>query len=121
MKKSLLLVCVLLLFVSFSFAQAYKVEGVYPTHWWVGMKNPNLQLMVHGANVQPVKFSLSYTGVKLVKVTKSENNNYAFLDLLISPNAKPGKIKIHFAEAGSEGDLMYELKARNKDNGKSRV
>ena len=100
---------------------AYKVEGVYPTHWWVGMKNPKVQLMVHGANVQPVTFSISYPGVKLAKVTKSENNNWAFLDLVISPSAKPGQVRIHMASSDGASDLLYELKPRNKENGKSRV
>lgn len=102
-------------------ASTYKVEGIYPTHWWVGMKNPNLQLMVRGANVRTVKFSISYPGVRLVKVTKSENNNYAFLDLVISAAAKPGKMKIHIVTEDGEGDVLYELKARSRENGKSRI
>jgi glycosidase len=77
--------------------------------------------MVHGANVQLVKFTVSYPGVKLVKVTKSENNNYAFLDLVISSSAKPGKLKIHMVDNEGATDIFYELKPRNKENGKSRV
>src|SRR5215213_2128866 len=118
MKRSLLLIVLLYLYTA---CFAYKVQGVYPTHWWVGMKDPHLQLMVHGANVQPAQFTLSYPGVKLVKVTKSENSNYAFLDLVISPNAKPGQMKIHMAGDGDASDLTYELRSRSKENGKSRV
>lgn len=120
MKRSLLLIVLFAVHIVVS-ASTYKVESIWPTHWWVGMKNPNLQLMVRGMNVQTVKFSISYPGVKLVKVTKSENNNYAFLDLVISPSAKPGKMKIHVSIPEGEGDVLYELKARSKDNGKSRV
>ncbi|MGB8192975.1 MAG: glycoside hydrolase family 13 protein [Chitinophagaceae bacterium] len=115
-----ILVLISLFFFSYC-TFAYTVQGIYPTHWWAGMKNPNLQLMVHGANVTPVKFTVSYPGVKLVKVTKSENNNYAFLDLVIAPTAKPGKIKIHISGDGEEKDIFYELKARSKENGKSRI
>ena len=64
------------------------------------MKNPNLQLMVHGANVRSVQFSVAYPGVRLAKVTKSENNNYAFLDLVIAATAKPGKMKIRIVLTG---------------------
>ncbi|HEY0677775.1 MAG TPA: glycoside hydrolase family 13 protein [Chitinophagaceae bacterium] len=119
MKKFLLIVSLLIAFNSFS--STYKIESIWPTHWWVGMKNPNLQLMVRGMNVRTVKFSVVYPGVKLVKVTKSENNNYAFLDLVISPSAKPGKIKIHVVAEEGEADVLYELKAKSKENGKSRV
>lgn len=120
MKRSLLLIVLLSLQIILN-AAPYKVESIWPLHWWAGMKNPNLQLMVRGANVQTAKFSVSYPGVKLVKVTKSENNNYAFLDLVISPNAKPGKMKIHIYSPDGESDVLYELKAKSKDNGKSRV
>gem|GEM_PF-4989348 len=40
--------------------------------------------------------SLTYPGVKLLKVHKPENRKYIFLDLEIAPTAKPGKIKIDF-------------------------
>ncbi|HEX6181041.1 MAG TPA: glycoside hydrolase family 13 protein [Chitinophagaceae bacterium] len=119
MKRSTWLVAIFCCFTIVAFG--YKVEGIYPTHWWVGMKNPNLQLMVHGANVRPVQFSISYPGVRLVKVTRSENNNYAFLDLAIASTAKPGKMKIRIVSEDGTEDVWYELKARSKENGKSRV
>lgn len=102
-------------------AAAYDVKGIYPLHWWVGMKNPNLQLMVHGSGVKPMTFTVTYPGVRLVKVTKSENDNYAFLDLVISPAARPGKIRIRIAGAGESKDIYFELKARSRENGRSRV
>ena len=106
MKRSFLLVVLFAVHFVLS-ASSYKVESVWPTHWWVGMKNPNLQLMVRGMNAQTVKFSVSYPGVKLVKVTISENNNYAFLDLVISPSAKPGKMKIKFSIPEGNGEITY--------------
>ena len=30
---------------------AQQSTDVYPTHWWAGMKNPNLQLMIHSKNI----------------------------------------------------------------------
>jgi len=74
MKKSFLLtvaVCVHVLL----FAQNAEV---YPTHWWVGMKNPKLQLMIHGANVAngSSDISIRYAGVTVEKVHKVENKNY---------------------------------------------
>ncbi len=49
----------------FAFANEYKVDGVYPTNWWVGMKEPKLQLILRGANIAENNFSINYTGVKL--------------------------------------------------------
>jgi glycosidase len=109
-------------FLAFGLAGAaneYKIDNVYPTHWWVGMKNQNLQLIVHGANVQENSFSLAYPGVKLVKVHKSENKNYVFIDLLISSSARPGKMNIRIKNPDGTGVIPYELKARRKGKGTS--
>ncbi len=61
---------------------------VYPTHWWVGMKNPQLQLMLHGKNIGNATYSVNYPGIVLRKVHKAENPNYVFLDLTIGAAAK---------------------------------
>ena len=42
-------------------------QEVYPTHWWVGMKNQNLQLLIRGDRVAetiPV-FKLPATGKRM--------------------------------------------------------
>ena len=70
-------------------AEEYRIDGVYPSHWWVGMKNPKLQIMIYGSNVNENSFSISYPGIQLLKVNKVENRNYVFLDILITSAAKP--------------------------------
>ena len=87
--------------------------SIYPTHWWIGMKNPKLQLMIHADNVANNSFSISYPGVSLVKVNKVENKNYVFLDLVISSTAKAGKIKIKYNNVQQD----FELLPRRKGNG----
>jgi neopullulanase len=123
MKRFVLL---LLLFVS---VKCWSIDSpaVYPTNWWVGMKNPNLQLMIHRDRVANEKISmLPYPGVKLIKQSKAENPNYIFLDLTISTTAKPGKIKFRIdnlqsPEAVSFKIFEYELKTRSNQDGKKRV
>ncbi|MGQ0739415.1 MAG: glycoside hydrolase family 13 protein [Bacteroidota bacterium] len=106
---------------------AIDMQGVYPAHWWVGMKNQNLQLMIHRDRVANEKVSmLPYTGVKLLKQTRAENPDYLFIDLVISPSARPGKIKFRIdnlqsPEAVSFKIFDYELKLRSNQNGKTRV
>ena len=91
------------------------------------MKNPNLQLIIHRDRVAQEKITmLPYAGVKMMKQTKVENQNYLFVDLQISPAAKPGKIKFRIdnlqsPEAVSYKMFEYELKARSKENGKTRI
>ncbi|MEJ0101186.1 MAG: alpha-amylase family glycosyl hydrolase [Bacteroidota bacterium] len=104
-----------------SIASGYGKPVFYPSHWWTGMKNTALQLIIHADNIAGDVITVSYPGVKLLKVNKAENKNYVFLDLIISPTAKPGKIKIHFKSEEGEGDTDYELKRKSKDDGKTRI
>ncbi|RYY45298.1 MAG: alpha-amylase [Chitinophagaceae bacterium] len=104
-------------------AQANDVE-CYPTHWWTGMKWNKLQIMLQSESDKNLwadksTVSINYPGVKLVKLHKPENRKYVFLDLEISPLAKPGMIKIdvNFINAAEKITVNYPLKARAKGNG----
>lgn len=119
MKKKLLAFCLLVSINVF----AIDMYGVYPTHWWVGMKNPKLQLILHGSNAGLFnKVTINYPGVKVDKVTKVESKNYLIVDITIAATAKAGKFKIVMSGGvpGSE-DVSYELKARSNQNGKTRA
>jgi glycosidase len=89
------------------------LERVEPMFWWTGMKNPKLQLIVHGNNIAASSVSFTYPGVKLAAVHKVENPNYLFLDLVISSAAKPGKFTISFKKSTGNLSYVYELKQRN--------
>lgn len=100
----------------------YAQMNIYPTHWWVGMKEPSLQLMIHQKDIGNAKISLaSYPGIRLVKTHVPENKNYVFIDLIISPTAKPGKLKITTKHSGTNSEFQFELKERSKANGTTRV
>lgn len=118
MKKKFLLIYFSFLLSCFSFAQ-----DVYPTHWWVGMKNQKLQLILHGGNIgQYSKVAINYPGIKINKTTKVESKNYLIVDLTVSSTTKPGQFNITMSGGGLPSeDVNYELKTRNKQNGISRV
>jgi len=109
----------LLLTIYFSFSLFFVmakpiIDKVEPMNWWVGMNNPNLQLLIHGDQIASTKVVLEYPGVTLNKVTTVENPNYLFLDLIIDPETKPGKFNIQFKnEKKVLENYTYELKARN--------
>lgn len=121
--KKILLLCLTVSTTFLAVAQNEMIK-LYPTHWWTGMKWNKLQVMVHSESDKNVwadksVVSLNYPGVKLVKVHKPENRKYVFLDLEISPLAKPGTMKIdfNFIPAGERFSVNYELKARKAGNG----
>jgi glycosidase len=102
----------IILFFCVSTVQAQKAEisKMNPTNWYVGMKNPNLQVLIYGKNLQSNKLSLKpYLGVKLKKIHTVENPNYLFVDLEIAKNTKPGKLQF-----SCNGIIFsYELKAKS--------
>ena len=92
MKSHSITSIIFLCFVQWGFAQS--LERVEPPFWWTGMKNTSLQLMLYGHNLQSLQFEIDYEGVFLDRVIGVENENYVFLDLEISSNAKPGVFDI---------------------------
>jgi glycosidase len=105
------------------FAQELKI---YPSHWWVGMKNTKLQLMIHApADIAVDKLVLNSSSkdVKVVRLHKVENRHYVFADLEIAATARPQTVK--FSMGGIIRDewrsFSYELKARSKQNGLTRA
>jgi len=93
----------------------------YPTNWWVGMKNPKLQIIVHAKEIgNATGFTINYPGVKIDKVNRVENKNYVFLDLHISQTAKPGKFTIQVSGASTKS-IPYELKKKESGDGTTRI
>lgn len=92
--------------------------NVYPSHWWAGMKNPKLQLMIHSPNIGVgTTVTIKYPGVVVEKVNRVESKNYLFVDLNISSTAKPGSFKIQIKNASKIVSINYELKKRRPGNG----
>lgn len=100
-------------------AGAQNLDRVEPPNWWTGMKEPNLQLLVHGENIAATDVSLDYQGVELEAITKVENPNYLFVDLKLAKDVKPGKFDIHFKISEKEvATYSYELWERTPNSAK---
>ncbi|MEK7718229.1 MAG: cyclomaltodextrinase N-terminal domain-containing protein [Bacteroidota bacterium] len=113
--KSTLLLLFFALSLSIQAAPKLKpmLERVEPAFWWVGFKNHDLQLLVHGDQISATKPVITYEGVVIESVVTVENPNYLFLNLKIGANALPGKFNIGFMLNGKVVQTyQYELKAR---------
>lgn len=112
-KCLLLLVFVQLGTLYHSFAQKPDIQRINPTNWWVGMKNPYLQILVYGKNIGTTNVSLKpYVGVKLKKTQTVENPNYIFVELDISKIAKPGNLQLTFNNGKESSTVNYEIRLR---------
>lgn len=99
------------------FADKVNIERVEPMFWWVNMKNPNLQLLVHGENISEFDVAVNYPGVKVKEAIKTDNPNYLFLNLVIEKGTKAGRFNLIFSEHGKKKiSYLYELKEREKDS-----
>lgn len=95
------------------FAQINRVE---PAFWWVGMKNPALQVLIYGQDVGSKNVRVKYPGVRLVRVDKADSPDYLFVTLNIDPKlTRPGKFDLTLT-GGNRLDITvsYELKERRK-------
>lgn len=99
-----------------SFNTSAQINHVEPLNWWVGMKNPHLQLLINGKGVGETSPAINYPGVTLTKVTRADSKNYLFLDLIIERNTRPGTFSISFRK---DEKIVYRydytLLARQQD------
>jgi len=115
MKKTILFSIFYLLSSVFVLAQEINLQRVEPPFWWTGFREARLQLMIYGKNIARTSIIINYPGVLLKKVNRTENPNYLFLDLFISPQTKPGKFLIRFKmKEQVVANYTYELFAREK-------
>lgn len=96
-------------------AQTLDIQRIHPTNWWVGMKNPNVQLLVYGKGIGTAKVRLKYAGVRLKKVHKVENPNYLLVDLEIFKTAKPGTMRLEFSKGRDKNVQNYILEKKQHE------
>jgi glycosidase len=90
------------------------LQRIDPPSWWVGMKNPTLELLLYGKDISKANVTMKYDGVKILKRETLANPNYLFLTLEISPKAKPGNIVFAVQNGGTALSRSYSLLARQK-------
>ncbi|MBQ3323896.1 MAG: glycoside hydrolase family 13 protein [Muribaculaceae bacterium] len=113
--KKILLIALATLWVAGAWAApkmpAFRVNRIEPTNWFVGMKNPSVQLMVYGENIRNAEVKTDYAGVKIDSVVRLDSPNYLLVYLNIA-GAQPGTMKIDFTIGKLTMQVKYDLKAR---------
>ena len=84
------------------------IDRIDPTDWFVGLKNPQVQLMVYGKNIAAVqRVATDYPGVVVDSVVRLDSPNYLFVYLNLR-QAKPGTMTLQFDKV----KVQYQLKHR---------
>ena len=99
---------------SVSIPATVTLDHVEPPDWWVGMKSPELQVMLHGAGIGALQVALAPApGVTLVGTRRGDSPNYLFVDLRIAPTAQPGTLTLQLQHEGRTVlEHRYPLRAR---------
>jgi neopullulanase len=95
---SLILASVLLAFVCD--AQSPQLKRMEPVNWWVGMENPELQILLYGENLGNLEVEIPSEGITLVRMERVENPNYLFLYVHLAPGLMPGNYEILLKQEG---------------------
>ena len=90
------------------------VDRIDPTDWFVGLKNPQVQLMVYGKNIAAVKsVTTDYPGVRIDSVVRLDSPNYLLVYMNLS-KAQAGTMTLLFDKL----KVNYQLKQREMSGDK---
>lgn len=77
---------------------AFTIDHIEPSFWWAGMKNSELQIMIHAKDVAFLRPQINTPGIRLVNVVQTSNKNYLFLNLNIDVSVKAQTFPIDFSK-----------------------
>ena len=103
--------------------QKQTITRIDPTDWFVGMKNPEVQLMVYGKGIRDAQsVTTDYPGVVIDSLVRLDSPNYLLVYLNLK-DAKPGTMKLTFQVKNEKGKVKsevvnYQLKAREMSGDK---
>ena len=102
-------------------AKKIGIDRIEPANWFVGMKNPQVQLMVYGAGIRDVEnVTTDYPGVRIDSLVRLDSPNYLLIYMNVK-DAHPGTMSLKFkSQTSNLKPQAFELKAREK-KGEERI
>jgi len=92
-----------------------QIDHLEPPCWWAGMKDPMVQILVHGKDISKTSVKMDYEGAEIKSIFLLENPNYLFINLYLSPDVKTGTFTFYFIkDSETVATYDYELKERVK-------
>ena len=91
-------------------AKKTVIDRIEPTDWYVGMKNPTVQLMVYGQGIRDVaSVTTDYSGVVIDSLVRLDSPNYLLVYLNLK-DAQPGTMTLNFGKT----KVQYQLTILNR-------
>lgn len=82
-----------------------KVE---PANWYVGMKNPSLQIMLAAPGIREADVTTDYAGVKIDSLVRLDSPNYLFVYVNVA-DAQPGTMPLTVTLGKKRQVIQYPL------------
>ena len=105
------IITAILLGTTLTMNAANKIDRIEPTDWFVGMKNPQVQLMVYGKNVKDANVTTDYPGVRIDSLVRLDSPNYLLIYMNVK-DAKAGTMNLKFNGKEMKQTVKYTLKER---------
>lgn len=72
-------IAIFLIAACYNFQVIAQIQHIEPLNWWVGMTNPELQLLVNGNEIGTMVPQLSYPGVTIKRYAKGDSKTIFLL------------------------------------------
>ena len=93
-------------------AKKNLIDRIEPTDWYVGMKNPTVQLMVYGKGIRDAEsVTTDYPGVVIDSIVRLDSPNYLLIYLNLR-EAKAGTMTLTLQKGKAKERVAYQLKER---------
>ena len=96
---------------------AVNISRIDPTDWYVGLKNPQLQLMVYGEGIRDAEVGTDYPGVVIDSIVRLDSPNYLLVYLNLK-GAQAGEMNLNFTLGKQKKTVKYRLKQREMSGDK---
>lgn len=97
------------------------ITRLEPPHWYIGMADNQLQLLVYGPGIANYEVVVAHPGVVLAGTERVANPNYLFINLVIGDEAQAGAMQLTFKQGKRKFTRGYTLESRrfpdNRVNG----
>ena len=114
MRRILFATALVAMCVTMSAAKKAVIDRIEPTDWYVGLKNPQVQLMVYGKGIRDVEnVSTDYPGVRIDSLVRLDSPNYLLIYMNVK-EAQPGTMTLNFGKT----KVPYQLKQREMSGDK---
>jgi glycosidase len=101
-------------------AQQMHITRVDPPNWWSGMAMKQVQLMVYGDNLAGITARSQSPQVKVLRVYRTPNPSYAFIDVEIESDAFEGFHRLMLRRGADSVVLNYPVLHRKNPSGRFR-